>query len=183
MIGDNYLASLEIGTILATFLMGILTMQTFSYCRNFVSDSRVLKTAIAAIWFLEVVHTMCLVYMIYVSTVLSTEQSISFPYSRVPAAGVIFCTGTIDVLVQASIQSHFKPTSESISQIFLGHQLRAVSGRPYLFFLFLVLALLRFAYNIVIIYGIALGSKTCSSVSQLSTTESTLITGYIQSQP
>ncbi|KAJ7433718.1 hypothetical protein FB451DRAFT_1313347 [Mycena latifolia] len=48
---DGTYGALEIGSAVATFLFGILTLQAFNYYREFPQDSKLLKITIAATWF------------------------------------------------------------------------------------------------------------------------------------
>ncbi|KAJ7110922.1 hypothetical protein C8R44DRAFT_856744 [Mycena epipterygia] len=66
---DGTLGSLEIGTVLATFLYGIQTLQTFNYYREYPEDGVMLKTFVAIVGFLELGHTICSCHAMYLTTV------------------------------------------------------------------------------------------------------------------
>ncbi|KAJ7189392.1 hypothetical protein GGX14DRAFT_547110 [Mycena pura] len=54
---DGTLGVFEIAAVLATWLFGIETLQTFNYYSDFPKDPKVLKTLVGVIWFLELGHT------------------------------------------------------------------------------------------------------------------------------
>ncbi|KAJ7094380.1 hypothetical protein C8R44DRAFT_384962 [Mycena epipterygia] len=66
---DGTLGAVEIGVVLATFLYGIQTLQTFNYYRDFPNDTRILKTMVTAVWLLELGHTICTCHALYSVTV------------------------------------------------------------------------------------------------------------------
>ncbi|KAJ7089920.1 hypothetical protein C8R44DRAFT_990782, partial [Mycena epipterygia] len=130
------LGPLEIGAVIGTFLFGILTLQTFNYYRQFPGDSKSLKLTIAILWLFELVHTICLQQGIYEITVTfygqpSSQIILNPPHSHIVA---MFFDGAIDALVQ----------------IFFGNRIRMLSGRLHVFFLCIVLAILRFTCNILV---------------------------------
>ncbi|KAJ7146742.1 hypothetical protein C8R44DRAFT_758074 [Mycena epipterygia] len=66
---DGTLGNIEIGLVLATFLYGIQTLQTFNYYREYPKDVLALKILVASIWFLELGHTICGCHAMYSMTV------------------------------------------------------------------------------------------------------------------
>ncbi|KAJ7440957.1 hypothetical protein FB451DRAFT_1377401, partial [Mycena latifolia] len=66
---DSTLGAIEIGGVLAVYLFGIETLQAFYYFRNYPKDSLWLKTAVAAVCFLELGHTISIWHAIYSLTV------------------------------------------------------------------------------------------------------------------
>jgi len=56
------LGSLIIGGLASTALSGVVTMQTVLYARLFENDSGVLKSVVALVFFLDVLHT-CMVWV------------------------------------------------------------------------------------------------------------------------
>ncbi|KAJ7114834.1 hypothetical protein C8R44DRAFT_984212 [Mycena epipterygia] len=133
---DGSLGALEIGTVVGTFFFGILTLQTFNYFRQFPEDSKTLKTVVAVIWSLELAHTICALQGIYVITVTYYGQPPDEVILNPPQAHIltILFSGGIDATVQ----------------IFFGNRIRAFSGRSYVFFLCIVLGIVRFACDIVL---------------------------------
>ncbi|KAJ6578430.1 hypothetical protein B0H19DRAFT_1253669 [Mycena capillaripes] len=66
---DGSIGVTEIGSVLATFLYGIETLQTFNYYHQFHKDPWFLKTLVAVIWFLELGHTICTLHAVYSTTI------------------------------------------------------------------------------------------------------------------
>ncbi|KAF7333795.1 Saposin B-type domain-containing protein [Mycena venus] len=54
---DGSLGVFEIASVLATWLFGIETLQTFNYYSDFPKDPKVLKALVGGIWLLELGHT------------------------------------------------------------------------------------------------------------------------------
>ncbi|KAJ7126013.1 hypothetical protein C8R44DRAFT_874397 [Mycena epipterygia] len=133
---DGSLGALEIGAVAGTFLFGILTLQTFNYYRQFPGDSKYLKLTIAILWLFELAHTICLQQGIYEMTVTFYGQPSSQIILNPPQSHIVamFFNGAIDAMVQ----------------IFFGNRIRVLSGRLHVFFLCIVLAILRFACNILV---------------------------------
>ncbi|KAJ7114955.1 hypothetical protein C8R44DRAFT_795102 [Mycena epipterygia] len=136
---DGTPGAIEIGTVVGTFLFGILTLQTFNYYRQFPQDLMPLKIIIAIVWFLELGHTICCQQAIYIMTVTfygapPSEHILHQPQSLIAA---ILFSGIIDSMVQ----------------IFFGHRIRVLSGRPHFFLLLIVLAMTRLACDIVVACG------------------------------
>jgi len=65
----NLLGSIEIGTLVAVILLGMVTVQIYVYYINFPHDSRVIKTLIAIVWLTEVAHVVGICYGLYRITV------------------------------------------------------------------------------------------------------------------
>ncbi|KAJ7083466.1 hypothetical protein C8R44DRAFT_894512 [Mycena epipterygia] len=59
------LGRISIGVLLATFLYGIETLQTFNYYRAFPEDRRALKILVGGIWLLELANTICCWQAVY----------------------------------------------------------------------------------------------------------------------
>ncbi|KAJ7086217.1 hypothetical protein C8R44DRAFT_991642 [Mycena epipterygia] len=133
---DGSLGALEIGTVVGTFLFGILTLQTFNYYRQFPDDSKTLKITIGILWLLDLGHTICWVHGIYVMTVTfygepPNEFILNPPQSHI--LSILFC-GAIEGSVQ----------------IFYGNRIRVLSGRFHVFFLCIALAVMRFTCDMVL---------------------------------
>ncbi|KAJ7211811.1 hypothetical protein B0H12DRAFT_1156707 [Mycena haematopus] len=65
----NLLGGIEIGTLVAVVLLGMVTVQIYVYYMNFPHDSRVIKTLIALIWMAEAAHVGAICYGMYRITV------------------------------------------------------------------------------------------------------------------
>jgi len=88
---DSTLGALQIGTLLAVYLFGIITFQAYEYFRNFKSDRPTFKTLVAVIWLLECAHTICGVYEVYRSTITLYGQPEKL--TRFPILGVATALG------------------------------------------------------------------------------------------
>ncbi|KAJ6525899.1 hypothetical protein DFH09DRAFT_1188152 [Mycena vulgaris] len=133
---DGTLGAMEIGTAVATFLFGILTLQTFNYYREFSKDSILIKGTIALIWLFELGHTICSLHSIYWITITT--------YSRPPNSFIVKPP-------QSLIVSLFSAGIDAVVQIFFGNRIRVLSGRPHVFFLCLAMAALRFICDIALV--------------------------------
>ncbi|KAJ6599988.1 hypothetical protein DFH09DRAFT_1271525 [Mycena vulgaris] len=83
---DGTVGHVEIGLVIATFLFGIETLQTFNYYREYPNDRRMLKTLVAGIWLLELAHLICSCHAIYLVTVTfygQPQQLLNTPPSLV----------------------------------------------------------------------------------------------------
>ncbi|KAJ7114887.1 hypothetical protein C8R44DRAFT_880947 [Mycena epipterygia] len=147
---DGSLGALEIGTVVGTFLFGILTLQSFNYFRQFPEDSRTLKIMVVALWLLELAHTTCALQGIYVITVTFYGQPPSEFILNPPPAHVltILFSGGIVALVQ----------------IFFGNRIRVLSGRSYVFFLCIALAVLGFTCDMILVSYYLINNASYSQV-------------------
>ncbi|KAJ6501149.1 hypothetical protein C8R47DRAFT_1008636, partial [Mycena vitilis] len=66
---DDTLGAVEIGGVVATFLFGIGTPQTYHCYHLFPKDTRVLKSMVGLLWFLELGHTISTWHTVYTLTV------------------------------------------------------------------------------------------------------------------
>ncbi|KAJ7114902.1 hypothetical protein C8R44DRAFT_880963 [Mycena epipterygia] len=133
---DGTLGALEIGTVVGTFLFGILTLQTFNYYRQFPEDSKTLRITVAALWLLELAHTICALQGIYVLTVTLYGQPFSEFILNPPQSHVV------TILFSAAI--------DALVQIFFGNRIRVLSGHSHVFFLCIALAIARFTCDIIL---------------------------------
>ncbi|KAJ6481262.1 hypothetical protein C8R47DRAFT_1135191 [Mycena vitilis] len=85
---DGTVGAIQVGLVLATWLFGIETLQTFNYYRDFGKDPRVLRGLVGAIWLLELAHTISGWHAMYTITVtfygkpqhiISPPLSMTFP--------------------------------------------------------------------------------------------------------
>ncbi|KAJ7721747.1 hypothetical protein DFH07DRAFT_857591 [Mycena maculata] len=65
----NLIGSIEIGTLVAVILLGMVTVQIYVYYLNFPHDSRIIKSLIALVWVTEVAHVVGICYGLYRITV------------------------------------------------------------------------------------------------------------------
>ncbi|KAJ6599978.1 hypothetical protein DFH09DRAFT_1271517 [Mycena vulgaris] len=110
----------EIGVVLATFLYGIETLQTFNYYRECPKDSRRLKTLVAVIWLLELAHMICVWHAIYSMTITfygRPEHILDPPLSLV---FTIIIHGAIIFIVQTFFAFRVRALSKRWSITILG---------------------------------------------------------------
>ncbi|KAJ7091011.1 hypothetical protein C8R44DRAFT_418352 [Mycena epipterygia] len=62
---DGTLGCVVIGVALSTFLLGIVTLQAFSYFRMYPNDKPILKATVTLLWFLELGHSICIWHGLY----------------------------------------------------------------------------------------------------------------------
>ncbi|KAJ7680762.1 hypothetical protein DFH06DRAFT_1315505 [Mycena polygramma] len=63
------LGAIQIALVLATWLFGIMTLQTFNYYRNFPRDFKAIRGLVGGIWILELGHTIVAWHAMYTITV------------------------------------------------------------------------------------------------------------------
>ncbi|KAJ7255759.1 hypothetical protein C8J57DRAFT_1655388 [Mycena rebaudengoi] len=124
---DDTLGTTEIGGAVCTFLFGIVTLQTFHYYGHFPTDSKLLKSAVALLWILELGHTISTWHVIYSVTVTfyGQPQHIKRP------------PHSLEMVVAFSALIYF------IVQVFFAHRIRQLSGRWTITIICWVLAFLR----------------------------------------
>ncbi|KAJ7445335.1 hypothetical protein FB451DRAFT_1293124 [Mycena latifolia] len=127
---DGTLGPLESGTIVGTFLFGILTLQAFNYYRQFPEDSIRVKITVVVIWLLELGLTICSLHSVYWITVTS--------YGGFFLAFILQPPRTLLVTL------FFSAAINSSVQVFFGNRIRVLSGRLHIFFLCITVAILRF---------------------------------------
>ncbi|KAF8955007.1 hypothetical protein BDZ97DRAFT_1862068 [Flammula alnicola] len=96
---SNTFGALEIGSSVAIFLFGIVTLQCYMYFSRFDDDRLAFRALVAVIWFLELGHTIAVAYEVYRSTILlygRPQDAVKFP----GFAGVIVLGGLITTFVQ-----------------------------------------------------------------------------------
>ncbi|KAF8186291.1 hypothetical protein BJ912DRAFT_469028 [Pholiota molesta] len=67
---SNTIGALEIGSLFATFIFGIVTLQTYTYYTTFGKDPWYYKALVASVWLLEIGHTMGVSYEMYQDTIV-----------------------------------------------------------------------------------------------------------------
>ncbi|KAJ7094371.1 hypothetical protein C8R44DRAFT_684663 [Mycena epipterygia] len=110
---NGTLGALEIGVVLATFLHGIQTLQTFNYYRDFSQDRRIVKIMVGVVWFLELANTICACHALYSITVTF--------YGQLPHVA--------DVPLSLILMSLFTPLVAIIVQTFFALRVGALSKR------------------------------------------------------
>ncbi|KZV81848.1 hypothetical protein EXIGLDRAFT_703253 [Exidia glandulosa HHB12029] len=67
--------SLEIGMALGMFLSGMIMLQVWSYFRNYSSDRLELRCLVGVIQFVDILHSICLIHMVYTYTIIHFGDS------------------------------------------------------------------------------------------------------------
>ncbi|KIM39529.1 hypothetical protein M413DRAFT_447015 [Hebeloma cylindrosporum] len=94
------IGALQIGSLFAIFLFGIVTLQAYLYYDAFPEDRWTYKTLVAAVWILEAGHTSGVSYQVYHASITlygKPNELVTFPaLGAVTAIG-----GAITLLVQS----------------------------------------------------------------------------------
>ncbi|KAJ6608704.1 hypothetical protein B0H10DRAFT_517457 [Mycena sp. CBHHK59/15] len=65
----NVVGAIELGTLVAVILLGMVTVQVYVYYINFPHDSSVIKALIAVVWITETAHVVGICYGLYRVTI------------------------------------------------------------------------------------------------------------------
>ncbi|RXW23429.1 hypothetical protein EST38_g2414 [Candolleomyces aberdarensis] len=87
----NTLGAMQIGSTLAVFLFGIVTLQLDTYIQLFSDDKWFLKLTVATVWSLELAHTICVAAEAYRGTI--TFYGRIAAYQRYPLMGAATLLG------------------------------------------------------------------------------------------
>ncbi|KAF6753533.1 hypothetical protein DFP72DRAFT_849157 [Ephemerocybe angulata] len=95
----NTLGALQIGVIFATCLFGVITVQLHHYSQTFEDDRKSFRFLAAAVWILELIHTICICAELYRGTIIFYGRPTE--YQRFPLmGGATLLGGLITMLVQ-----------------------------------------------------------------------------------
>ncbi|KAJ7237535.1 hypothetical protein B0H12DRAFT_1138668 [Mycena haematopus] len=130
---DGVLGTTLIGGVLGTFLFGIGTLQTYNYYRRYPTDSRTMKILIAAIWVIELGHTISLWHALYSMTVTYYGQ---LPHLFDPPHSL-----EMTVLFSAMINV--------VVQTFFAYRIRTLSGQWPIPIICSLLTAARFTFNMI----------------------------------
>ncbi|KAF8216941.1 hypothetical protein K438DRAFT_1798048 [Mycena galopus ATCC 62051] len=136
---DGTLGEVQIALVVATWLFGILTLQTFNYFSAFPNDSKVLKGLVGVIWFLELGQTISCWHAMYIISVKFYGQT---QHILVPPLSLVFA-----ILFHAFIAIGV--------QTFFVYRVWVLSGHLPIPILCCVLNLVRLASNILLFAGVA----------------------------
>ncbi|KAJ7174876.1 hypothetical protein C8R46DRAFT_1081953 [Mycena filopes] len=125
---DSSLGAVVIGCMVSLFLLGVLTVQVFSYFRNFADDSRKLKLMITVIWVTEVIHGALIGASTYEKTVTYFGDVQELFHLRATFNLSLAFVGAIGPMVQS----------------FYAYRILKISGRRFIPILIWTLLLLRF---------------------------------------
>ncbi|KIM37524.1 hypothetical protein M413DRAFT_448339 [Hebeloma cylindrosporum] len=96
---DSTIGALQIGSSFAIFLFGIVSLQAYLYYDAFPEDSWKYKVLVAAVWILELGHTVGISYEVYHASITlygKPNELVTFP----ALGAVISLSGAITLLVQ-----------------------------------------------------------------------------------
>ncbi|KAG9076807.1 hypothetical protein FS749_011364 [Ceratobasidium sp. UAMH 11750] len=62
---DSTFGATYIGVVIATFLYGIMTLQTYTYWSRYIHDSTFDRLFVVALWLADTLHTICISHMQY----------------------------------------------------------------------------------------------------------------------
>ncbi|KAG5642297.1 hypothetical protein DXG03_003041 [Asterophora parasitica] len=112
---EGILGPHEVGVMFAIFLFGLVTIQAFTYFREYPGDHRVVKILVSVVWTLLLVHTSISAYSIYQRTVKDYGRGNLAALDRYPEGmcGAFSLSALIGSLVQS----------------FFAHRLRKLSGQ------------------------------------------------------
>ncbi|KAJ7133366.1 hypothetical protein C8R44DRAFT_772272, partial [Mycena epipterygia] len=100
---DNTLGALLIGTLVSYTLFGVTTTQAYIYYGRFPKDSPKIKAMVAAVWFGELGHLICIGHSLYVMVI--TDYGHPERLAHIPAS--LFAATFIGGLVSSCVQSFF----------------------------------------------------------------------------
>ncbi|KAJ7315702.1 hypothetical protein DFH08DRAFT_1086769, partial [Mycena albidolilacea] len=149
---DGSLGVFEIASVLATWLFGIETLQTFNYYSDFPKDPKFLKALVGVIWFLELGHTIASWHGLYGVTITfygQIEHWLSPPLSLV--FPILF-----HACIALAVQSFFV------------YRVRVLSKQWFIPVLCCVLNLVHFVFNILLFGQLATNRVFSIETQQLS---------------
>ncbi|KAJ7812011.1 hypothetical protein B0H14DRAFT_1463542 [Mycena olivaceomarginata] len=133
------LGETQIALVIATWLFGVLTLQTFNYYSAFPKDGKFLKGLVGSIWFLELGQTIACWHSMYMVTVTyygQPEHILSPPLSM--EFSILF-----HALIAISVQTFFL------------YRVWVLSSQWFIPIFCCVLNLVRLAFNIVLFADLA----------------------------
>ncbi|KAJ6604032.1 hypothetical protein B0H10DRAFT_2078182 [Mycena sp. CBHHK59/15] len=100
---DLTLGPIVNATLIITFILGVVTMQAYTYIRSFPNDTIILKSLVTAIWFMQLAFTTCLCQGVYTMTVTYFGQVLHLLRIPVAMTGAV----VIGILIAHSVQIFF----------------------------------------------------------------------------
>lgn len=102
------LGTLEIGSFIALFFFGVLSLQTYNYFETFPKDRLGLKFTVAFLWVLELVQTILVCHEVYRTTIVfyNNPAGLSEPWTTLIAS--IIVGGIINCVVQITFAIRIK---------------------------------------------------------------------------
>ncbi|KAJ7183090.1 hypothetical protein C8R46DRAFT_1209264 [Mycena filopes] len=122
----NFVGGIEIGTLVAVILLGMVTVQIYVYYLNFPHDSWVIKVLIAIVWMTETAHVGGICYGLYRITVTRYGQlDLPIPLAMCTAA---ILGNAIHPLVQAIFTARIYQLGHTPQNRFITAICWAISG-------------------------------------------------------
>ncbi|KAJ7451391.1 hypothetical protein FB451DRAFT_1374420 [Mycena latifolia] len=131
---DGTLGDIQIALVLATFLYGIETLQTFNYYREFPQDPLGIKALVAGIWLVELGHTMASWHAMYTITVTFYGQP---QHILDPPSSLVYPV-LFHAIIALTVQSYFV------------YRVRLLSGQWVVPILCCALNIVRLVFNIIL---------------------------------
>ncbi|KAJ3804622.1 hypothetical protein F5876DRAFT_70477 [Lentinula aff. lateritia] len=94
------IGALEIGVIISSFLLGVVTIQTYIYFRQFPKDPKTTKVLVGVIWLFELGQSICAAQTLYVVTVSRYGDLTSLIHTPSSLNASILFSGFIAPLAQ-----------------------------------------------------------------------------------
>ncbi|KAJ3858910.1 hypothetical protein EV359DRAFT_68620 [Lentinula novae-zelandiae] len=94
------IGALEIGVIISSFLLGVVTIQTYIYFRRFPKDPKTTKVLVGVIWLFELGQSICAAQTLYVVTVSRYGDLTSLIHTPSSLNASILFSGFIAPLAQ-----------------------------------------------------------------------------------
>ncbi|KZW02727.1 hypothetical protein EXIGLDRAFT_759834 [Exidia glandulosa HHB12029] len=114
---DLQLGALEIGLGICCFLVGIVTLQTLNYFRNFGRDPWTIKLLVATVYTFDLIHSAFLLHTLYVYSVTNFGNAERMEFSVWSLNTSIIFQGLVILLVQTIVSTDFKFYSFAVVEI------------------------------------------------------------------
>ncbi|EAU87104.1 hypothetical protein CC1G_05793 [Coprinopsis cinerea okayama7 len=112
--------ALQLGSLFAVFLFGVVTLQSHLYYQQFRNDKIHLKALVALVWILELGHTFCIAAEIYKATIIHygrPDKLFPFPYLGASTA----VGGSIAFLAHYTICTSLVPSLSAVIMVICFH--------------------------------------------------------------
>jgi hypothetical protein len=97
----NTLGAMELATVIGVLLIGINTLQVFSYFRRYYKeDTWLMKITVGVVWVLQILHSAFLTHMLYYYTIIKIREPKAIAFSVFSFNMAIFCAAIQSFTVQ-----------------------------------------------------------------------------------
>ncbi|KAL0946473.1 hypothetical protein HGRIS_012690 [Hohenbuehelia grisea] len=97
------LGSLELSVLLSVFLLGVVTMQTYTFFTRFPKDRWPLKALVASLWIFELLHAGFVISFLYCVTISALVRPSSMTKIASSIIVALFAHGLNNVLLQFAL--------------------------------------------------------------------------------